>query len=296
MRFAAVQVVPRLLHRRVEYLLGVVAGVRQHLRHERHQVGAVVGQLLRDEPMVVVTGCEAASWTETIRPVTARGDHVPRQDLIGDHGKPARPCQTRQQMVLSQCRHTIAEVAMVLFEPEEHGALHLGRQRLPPAPLLALPTRLHQVKRQPREQVTRPAFESLQEHVLADLVFPVPRLRRRDALLPPQVVAQPPPRPPPVVAHAAVHGLNVPPVGGEAGHRLEHLKARGDHDKEHGDGAVEVAHADVEAVVAGAERAEERRPHGQPRHGNGDADVRLGSHQHNVPGVEEVVVVMPKSP
>ncbi|XP_037477236.1 uncharacterized protein LOC119354610 [Triticum dicoccoides] len=287
---AAGEVAPRLPHHRVEDLLRVVARVRQHLRHERHQVRAVVGQLRRHQPVLVgavVVAALAAAATPV--PVAARGGDVPHQDLVGGLGELARPRQPRKQAVPPQCCDAIGEVSPARLERDEHGAPDRRRQLLPLLPLLPLPPRLHQEERQPRQQVERAVREALEQHVLPDLVLPVPRVRWREALLPPEVPAAPLLLPGLAVAHAAVHRLDVPPVVGEGRQRLAHLERRGDHDHHHRDGAVEVLDADPEAAVVGAERAEEGRPHGERQHDDGDADVRPDAHQHDVPGVEEVV-------
>lgn len=102
----------------------------------------------------------------------------------------------------------------------------------------------------------------MQEHVLADLLPPDPVLRRRKGALPPELEPWTF-RPGPIVEYAMVHGLNVLPVVEQTEQRLIQLECRDDHDDHHRDGTVEVSYADDHPAVAGAKRAEERRPHAQ---------------------------------
>lgn len=179
-------------------------------------------------PRAVLVVVVAAATATATRPVAARGDDVPHKDLVSEVWESARPPQPRRQAVPSQGGDAIGEPPRARLEGEEHGSADLPCQVLGPSPLLALPPWLHQAQRQPRQQVPHPrsVVEPLEEHIFAEIVLPVIHLGRRDVLLPPEVAAAPV-VPGPLVAHAAVHGLDVHhPVAVEDDNRLEKLERR----------------------------------------------------------------------
>jgi hypothetical protein len=144
----------------------VVAVTQQHVRKERHQVGAVVRQALGDEAV-------AGGRLLRRHDLANGGRDVPHEDRVDVRGQRARPRQP-PHVVRGERRLPVGEVATVLLEAGQDTPQDLLVQLDLLGRLLPFPGRLEQAERQDPCDVPRVVVEPVQQLVLRQLHVPVP--------------------------------------------------------------------------------------------------------------------------